>query len=375
MHGVSILHGDPVTILIVDDNALNVQLLSEILQRQGYTVQCAPTGNVALQLALSKPPDLILLDIRMPDQDGYQVCQHFKSFGQLAPIPVIFVSGLDDAIDKVQAFHAGGVDYVTKPFHAEEVLARVRTHLHLRRLQKDLERHNQDLQRLVKAQIAATIDSHIATIHALAKLAEYRDDDTGKHIRRVQLFCQALAIMLARSAPLEQYIDDSYIENLFQTAVLHDIGKVGIPDPILLKPAPLSADEIRVMRAHTTIGAATLEDVLNTHPNNRFINMGSQIARSHHEKWDGSGYPQGLAEAAIPLSARILTVADQYDALRNARPYKPALDHPTACQIILDGDGRTKPSHFDPVVLRAFEKSRDEFARIFRTFQDAAVAV
>lgn len=362
-------------ILIVDDNSLNVQVLTEIFERHGLQVQCAPSGRVALRIALTREPDLIVMDIRLPDVDGYDVCRQLKSFTQLATIPIIFVSGLDEAIDKMKAFEAGGVDYVTKPFHAEEILARVNTHLRIRQLQRELEEQNRSLQRLVREQITAIVDSHLATIFALAKLAEYRDDDTGKHIRRVQGYCEVLALQLSRQGSLTRYIDDNYLGNLIKTAALHDIGKVGIPDHILLKPGELNPAERRVMETHTTIGARTLDEVLRCHPENRFIKMGVGIARSHHEKWDGSGYPDGLVGDAIPLTARLLTVADHYDALRNTRPYKKALDHRTACEIILDGDDRTRPSHFDPVVLRAFEESRADFNRVYSTLQDSAIAV
>lgn len=363
------------SILIVDDNRLNVQLLSEILQRRGYCVNAVGSGGLALQSALTSPPDLVVLDIQMPDVDGYEVCQQLQSFEELAAVPIIFISGRDDPLDKVKAFAAGGVDYVTKPFHAEEILARVDTHLRLRQLQRELQEQNRRLQKLVQEQVGSIVESHLATIFALAKLAEYRDDDTGRHVQRVQSYCQALALRLGRYPGFRKYLDDAYIRNLTHTAALHDIGKVGIPDPILLKPGPLTEAERTVIRTHTVIGARTLEEVLQCHPENRFINMGMSIARSHHEKWDGSGYPQGLGEDRIPLSARILTIADHYDALRNARPYKTALDHKTTCEIMLEGDGRTRPSHFDPLVLRAFKESEAEFARIFQSFRDAAVAV
>ena len=362
-------------ILIVDDNSQNVQLLSEIFERHGHQVQCAPSGRMALRMALIHEPDLILMDIRLPDVDGYDVCRQLKSFSQLAPIPIIFVSGLDEAIDKMRAFEAGGVDYVTKPFHAEEVLVRVNTHLRIRHLQSELEEQNRSLKRLVQEQITAIVESHLATIFALAKLAEYRDDDTGKHIRRVQAYCEVLARQMRHYGSFTRYIDDVYMQNLIKTAALHDIGKVGIPDHILLKPGELTPEEQRVMQTHTTIGARTLDEVLRCHPENRFIKMGVGIARSHHEKWDGTGYPDGLTEDAIPLTARLLTIADHYDALRNARPYKKPMDHRTACAIILDGDERTRPSHFDPMVLRAFTESRGEVARVYSNFQDSAVAV
>ena len=363
------------SILVVDDNAMNIELLREMLGVQGYRVRSASSGNLALQLAIAEPPDLFLVDIQMPGMDGYQFCETIKAMQNLADAPVIFISALNATIDKVRAFAVGGVDYVTKPFQADELRARVDTHLRLRSLSRKLQQHNSHLQELVQAQVKAIAEGHIATIFALAKLAESRDDDTGNHIRRVQAYCKVLALRLSRHPEFKNDIDDAYIQNLFHTAPLHDIGKVGIPDSILLKPERLTPQEFEVMKTHTLIGAETLDQVVRLHCDNLFVCMGATIARCHHERWDGTGYPDGLRGDAIPVSARILTIADQYDALRNARPYKPALDHKRTCEIIIEGDGRTKPGHFDPRVLRAFKEVRDEFDAVFRSFRDHAEAV
>ncbi|MGH9642320.1 MAG: HD domain-containing phosphohydrolase [Terriglobales bacterium] len=358
------------TILAVDDKLANLELLSEMLDAQGYHTVCASTGKHALQLAITSPPDLFLLDIQMPEMDGYALCQTIKAIRTISDIPVIFISALHETIDKVKAFAVGGVDYITKPFQLEEVRARVNTHINLRQLNLQLERHNEQLQELVRDQVNALIDAHTATIVALAKLAESRDDDTGNHIRRVQEYCKVLAEQLGRNATFKGQIDKLYIHNHYQTAPLHDIGKVGIPDSILLKPDRLTAQEMEIMKTHTLIGARTLNDVLQTHSDNVFVKMGARIAESHHERWDGSGYPHGLSGESIPLCARILAIADQYDALRNARPYKKPFDHKTSCDTIIEGDGRTMPAHFDPGVLTAFKASRSEFDRVFHTFQD-----
>ena len=362
------------TILAVDDKPANLELLSEMLDAQGYHTRCASNPKHALQLAISEPPDLFLLDVQMPEMDGYALCETIKAIHSLSEIPVIFVSALHETLDKVKAFAAGGVDYITKPFEFEEVRARVETHVKLRRMHLQLKRHNEQLQELVREQVKAILDAHTATIFALAKLAESRDDDTGNHIRRVQQYCKVLAMELAADPRPHGRMDDLYIENLYQTAPLHDIGKVGIPDAILLKPDRLTPEEMATMKTHTLIGARTLDEVVHTYPDNLFVRMGAKIARAHHERWDGSGYPDGLKEESIPFCARILAIADQYDALRNARPYKRPFDHKTTCDIILEGDGRTLPSHFDPAVLHAFKKSRDKFDCVFRHFQDRAVA-
>ena len=361
-------------ILVVDDNAANLELLREMLHLHGYRVRGALNGRLALQLAIAEPPDLFLVDIQMPGMDGYQFCETVKAMRNLADIPVIFISGLYEAIDKVRAFSVGGVDYVTKPFHNDELRARVRTHLGLCDVTRTLQQHNHNLQDLVQTQVKSIINSHMATIFALAKLAESRDDDTGNHIHRVQAYCKVLSLRLRGHADFKNQIDEAYIENLFHTAPLHDIGKVGIPDAILLKPDRLTLEEFEVMKTHTLIGAATLDEVLRVYPENTFVRMGSKIARCHHERWDGSGYPDGLRGESIPLAGRILASADQYDALRNARPYKPPLDHRTACEIIVEGDGRTLPTHFDPRMLDAFKESREEFNSVFQHFRDAGGA-
>lgn len=361
------------SILIVDDAPANLELLAEMLRAQGYKPLTASGGKQALQAALREPPDLILLDIQMPEIDGYEVCERLKALEKLAKVPVIFLSSLNETVDKVKAFSAGGVDYITKPFQFEEVRARVDTHLKLRQLQGKLERHNQHLQELVQEQVKEIVDAHVATIFALAKLAESRDDDTGNHIRRVQAYCKVLAVRLGQQASFELQIDGGFIESLFHTAPLHDIGKVGIPDAILLRPDRLTPEETVVMNTHTLIGAKTLEEVLHAYPDHDFVKLGMTIARSHHEKWDGSGYPDGLAGEAIPLPARILTLADQYDALRNARPYKPPFDHKKTCEIIIEGDGRTMPGHFDPRALRAFIDCREQFDNVLKNFRDEGV--
>lgn len=361
-------------ILAVDDNACNLDLLREMLHFHGYRFRSASNGSIALQLAIAEPPDFFLVDIQMPGMDGYQFCEAVKAMQELADIPVIFISGLYETLDKVRAFSVGGVDYVTKPFHHDELRARVRTHLRLRDLNRTLQKHNNSLQEIVHAQVKSIIDGHMATIFALAKLAESRDDDTGNHIRRVQAYCNVLSLRLRAHSDFQNKLDDAYIDNLFHAAPLHDIGKVGIPDSILLKPDRLTFEEFEVMKTHTLIGAATLNEVLRVHPDNPFVRMGSMIARCHHERWDGSGYPDGLRGESIPASARILAIADHYDALRNARPYKPPLDHRTACDIIIEGDGRTMPAHFDPRMLEVFKDTRQEFDAVFQKFRDSGGA-
>ncbi len=341
------------SVMIVDDTLENLRLLEGMLNERGYQVFSFPSGEMALKAAEKNVPDLFLLDVMMPGLDGFEVCAKLKADPKLADVPIIFLSALSDVADKVKAFNCGGIDYITKPFQFEEVDARVSTHLNLRALQEKLEAHNLRLQELVDEQVKEISDSQMATIFALAKLAESRDYETGAHLERVQGYCRTLAEGLMESPEYGKQIDYGFITTLYKACPMHDIGKVAIPDRILLKPGKLTTDEFEVIKAHTTMGADTLLSVLKRYPRNAFVNMGIDIARSHHERWDGRGYPHGLSKDAIPLSARIMAVADVYDALRSIRTYKQAIDHETAAQIIAQGGG----TQFDPVIADAFRRS------------------
>ena len=353
-------------ILIVDATPENLRVLWELLRSEGYGARAVPDGAMALEAAATQPPDLILLDIMMPRMDGYEVCRRLKADERLRDVPVIFLSALQDVEDKVKAFAVGGVDYIGKPFQFAEVRARVETHLRLRRLQVELEAHNQTLTDLVKAQVREISDSQMATIFALAKLAESRDGETGRHIERVQLYCKLLAATLAEQPAYLGNIEESFIENIFLASPLHDIGKVAIRDNILLKQGGLTPAEFEEMKRHTTLGAQTLDVVSKRYPNNEFLRIGIEIALAHHERWDGKGYPAGLAGAAIPLSARIMAVADSYDAARSRRCYKPALSHAECRRTLLDRSG----SYLDPDVLAAFESVQELFEDVANALND-----
>ncbi len=349
-------------ILLVDDMPVNLRMLSDMLVAAGYRTRSARSGEMALRAASEQPPDLVLLDIMMPQMDGYEVCRRLKANPALSHVPVIFLSALGDTGDKVEAFAAGAVDYITKPFQIDEVCARVHTHLRLHQLQEEVEAHRHQLEVLVAEQVQEIMDSHIATIFAMARLAESRDDETGTHLERVQSFCGLLGEGVAGR---HDGLDSEFVRHLVHAGPLHDIGKVGISDAILLKPGRLTADEFETMKTHTTVGAQTLEAVQRGNPSNAFIGMGIEIARSHHERWDGGGYPQGIAGDRIPLSSRIMAVADVYDALRSRRVYKPAMPHGEACRIINDGSG----SQFDPCVVDVFLQRADEFDAVFARAQ------
>jgi putative two-component system response regulator len=347
-------------VLVVDDSPENLHVLVRILTAQGYQPRAAKNGKLALQAAENDPPDLILLDAMMPDMDGFEVCRRLKANDKLKNIPVIFLSALDEAEDKVRAFAAGAVDYVTKPFHFEEVKARVDVQMKLRKLQMEIEKHNLHLEDLVRAQVREISDSQMATIFALAKLAEARDDDTGQHLERVQTWCGLLAARCGEHPAYRAEANAAFAANIVHASPLHDIGKVGIRDGLLLKPGKLTPDEFEEMKAHTMLGARTLEAVEGHYPHNAFVRMGIEVARWHHEKWDGTGYPDGLSGKDIPLSARIMAVADVYDAMRSNRCYRPALSHEESSDIILRGCG----SHFDPDVVEAFRGLQTTFKHV-----------
>lgn len=350
----------PATIMIVDDTPANLQLLEMMLVKKNYRVLSFPRADMAFKAALKNPPDLVLLDITMPGMDGYQFCAGLKADSRLRDIPVIFISGLNEPIDKVKAFGVGGVDYITKPFQIEEVQARLENHLNLRLLQQKVEQHNRQLENQVQAYAQEIIASQMATIFALAKLAESRDDDTGKHIERVQLYCRLLAERLSETSAFQQEVTPNFIENIYLASPLHDIGKVAIADSILLKPGKLTVPEFETMKSHTLIGSKTLASALVQYPQNFFLRTGLTIARSHHERWDGSGYPDGAKGDEISLYARVMSIADVYDALTSNRCYRPAMSHEEAYGIIVAGSG----TQFDPALVAAFDDISDEFFRI-----------
>ncbi len=346
-------------ILVVDDTVENLTLLTRMLKDCGFQSRPVPNGRLALQAAKSKKPDLILLDITMPEIDGYEVCRRLKQDPELREIPVLFISALSQTAEKVQAFKVGGVDFITKPFQFEEVKARVETHLKLHRLQIGLEDE-------VEKQISENSKLQMGMIFGLAKLAEARDNDTGKHLDRIQLLCKLLADELMNRPGFFQHVDSAYCERIFHASPLHDIGKVGIPDHILLKPGKLTSSEFEIMKTHTTIGANTLAEVKQRFPNNEFIKMGEKIARSHHEKWNGQGYPDGLKGEGIPLSARIMAIVDVYDAVRSKRVYKPPIPHKEAINIIQQDSS----AYFDPNLVDVFSDLQGRFQEVWETMQD-----
>ena len=348
-------------ILIVDDVPENLSVLGELLQPT-YRVRAANSGARALQIANSPPPpDLILLDVMMPGMDGYQVLRELRDNATTRDIPVIFVTAMDGTDDEEKGLDLGAVDYTTKPIRPAIVLARVRAQLELKRARDILSDHNTYLEQEVARRMAENQLIQEVSIHALAHLAETRDPETGNHLRRTQEYVRTLARGLKHHPRFSHYLDERTIGQLAQSAPLHDIGKVGIPDHILLKPGKLTPDEWAIMKTHAEIGAeAIAQAIADSARPVEFLQIAQEIARGHHEKWDGSGYPRGLAGDGIPISARLMALADVFDALICARVYKPPMPYEEAYSIIVSGSG----THFDPDVVDAFIREFDTFKRI-----------
>ncbi|EME68851.1 response regulator [Paramagnetospirillum caucaseum] len=349
------------TILVVDDTPDNLAVLSSLL-KDDYRVKAASNGEKALRIAASdNPPDLILLDIMMPGLDGYEVCQRLKADLRTVHIPVIFLTAKVEIDAEKKGLELGAVDYIAKPISPPIVLARVKTHLKLKAAADFLRDKNDFLEAEVAKRTGEVMAIQDVTILAMASLAETRDLETGNHIRRTQFYVKALATRLRSHPRFAVQLDDGAIDMLFKSAPLHDIGKVGIPDRILLKPGRFVPEEFEVMKTHTTLGREAIEHAeqsLGTKV--EFLTTAKEIAHSHQEKWDGSGYPLGLAGDAIPLSARLMAVADVYDALISRRVYKEGMPHEAAVAIIAEGRGQ----HFDPDIVDAFLDIQEEFRAI-----------
>ena len=338
-------------ILIVDDSPEGIKMLANALPRN-FVKQAATSGERALRL-LEKAadlPDLILLDVMMPGMDGFEVCRVLKEDPRFRDIPVIFLSGRKDLQDKLQGLAHGAVDYITKPFKVDEVRTRVDVHLRIRSIQRELERRKQFLEELVEDKARALLEMQLSTIYALIRLTEHRDEIIGGHLERTQRICVGIAQRLAELPEFQKTVDAEFIDRIYKASPLHDIGKMSVPDGIYLKPGRLTPEEFEIMKTHTTVGVESLVNVLSKYPGNDFIRFGVDIARTHHEKWNGTGYPVGLAGEDIPLSGRIMAVADVFDALRTRRPYKEPISHEDSISIVREGRG----IHFDPRIVDAF---------------------
>jgi len=346
-------------ILLVDDNTTNLQLLHETLDGLGYRLLIAKNGKTALAIARKANPSLILLDIMMPEMDGYEVCSRLKADVSTRQIPVIFITALVDDEDEAKGLGLGAVDYITKPINPELVRARVHNHLELK--------HYQDhLENLVAERTRRLALVQAVTIEGLATLAEYRDPETGGHIKRTQNYVKVLAKKLKEHPRFRDGLNDEIIELLYMSAPLHDLGKVGVPDHILLKPGKLTDEEFGEMKKHTNYGHDALWITEQKLGEDSFLQYAREIAYTHQEKWDGSGYPSGLKGDKIPISGRLMALADVYDALISKRVYKPPFPHEKAVDIIVEGKGK----HFDPDIVNAFIELENTFRNIALSFAD-----
>ncbi|MDD5389970.1 MAG: two-component system response regulator [Gallionellaceae bacterium] len=357
------------TLLVVDDTPENLTVLSELLA-PSYRVLVANSGPRALRLAQSEPkPDLILLDVMMPDMDGYGVLVRLKENPATAHVPVIFVTAMTAMEEEQRGFDLGAVDYITKPIRPPIVLARVKAQLELKEARDWLKNKNEVLEAEVAARLGEILLIQDVSIHALARLAETRDTETGNHIHRTQSYVRALATRLRTHPNFSRLLSDDYIEQLAKSAPLHDIGKVGIPDHILLKPGKLTPEEWDTMKTHARLGSEAIEQAeRDAIKPVAFLAIAKEIAHWHHEKWDGYGYPDGLVGATIPIPARLMALADVFDALISRRVYKPPMPYEQARGIIVAERGR----HFDPDVVDAFLDVYDEFVAIAERYADVA---
>jgi len=355
-------------ILVVDDAPDSIEPIVDCLHRADFRTRIATRGARALELATVRPlPDLILLDISMPDMDGYEVCRALVHDPVTASIPVIFLTIRNEDVDEQLGFDAGAVDYITKPISPPLVLTRIRNHLTLKAASDFLRDRNSYLEQEVARRTHERSLVQETSLIAIASLAETRDNESGYHVRRTQLYLRALARHLRTQPGFTAELSEENIELMYKSAPLHDIGKVGIPDRILLKPGKLDDAEFAIVRTHTSLGrdaidrAETLFGV-----SGGYLRFAKEIAYAHHERWDGSGYPLGLAGERIPLAARLMAVADVYDVLVSRRVYKEAVSHEEAIAILLAGRG----SHFDPRIVDAFLELQDEIRAIAQRYTD-----
>jgi putative two-component system response regulator len=366
------LSGDAVRgslLLIVDDVPANLSLLGDLLHDAGYQVKAATSGRAALRYAAQEPhPALVLLDVMMPEMDGYEVLAQLRQIPATRDIPVIFLTALDNARDEERGFQHGAADYIAKPIKPDVVLARVRSQLLAQMARNWLRDQNAALEAEVVRRMEENELIQTVSIRALAHLAETRDPETGNHILRTQSYVRLLATRLKDHPRFAGTLDDGYIKMLAHSAPLHDIGKVGIPDSILQKPGKLTADEWEIMKTHSRLGSEAIELAeRDIDKPVEFLALAKEVAHWHHERWDGKGYPDGLAEEAIPLSARLMTLADVFDALISKRVYKDAMSSDEARQIIASERG----SQFDPDVTDAFLAAFMEFASIAERHRDS----
>ena len=357
----------PARILVADDSETNRALLSDLLHALGHTPVLVENGLCAVAEMRKEAPDLVLLDIMMPEMDGYEVLGCLKADALLCHIPVIMITAVDDMKSVERCIKNGADDYLGKPFNPILLKARLGACLAKKRLhdqeemyKRQIEEHNLGVEERVREQVREISAMQLATIFAMAKLVECRNPESSEHLVKMPGYCESLCRELRGFARHARVVDEAFIKDISAASPLHDIGKVGIPDRILQKPGKLTAEEFSVMETHTIIGADTLREVHSSHSHNGFLRTGIDIAESHHERWDGTGYPNGLKGEQIPLPARIVKLADVYDALRSRRCYKERLSHSESREIILTG----RREDFDPDVVDAFNAAEEDFMEL-----------
>jgi len=353
-------------ILVVDDVPDNLILASTLL-KDLYKVKVATNGEKALAIVAVDPPDLILLDVMMPIMDGYETCLRLKKQPELADIPIIFLTAKGEVEDEEQGFQLGAVDYIVKPLTPSLLLSRVKTHLTLKQAQNYLKDRNSYLEAEIARRIEEVTVLQDVAITAMASLAESRDQETSAHVQRTAEYVKQLALQLRNHPKFTEALSLENIYLIAKSTPLHDIGKMGIPPMILWKPGKLSYEEFELIKKHPVIGRDSIirAETLIKGPES-FLRYAKEMAYSHHEKWDGSGYPEGLAGEEIPISARLMAIADVYDALISRRVYKDPLPHAKALAIISSESGK----HFDPDLVEAFLGIADHFKEISETYQD-----
>ena len=353
-------------VVIVDDEPAIRALLASHLSLLPLDCRLARDAAEALRLAAEEPrPSLVLSDIEMPGLSGVELLERLKSLDQT--IQVVMVTGVQQMDTVRQCVRAGAYDYITKPFEADDLLATVERAVERARLIRQNEEYRQGLERMVREQTVEIRQTRDIALLTLARLAESRDHETGRHLERMAEYSRLLAQAASREPTLGR-ITNEFVEQLYKSSPLHDIGKVGIPDAILRKEGPLAPEEMAVMRRHPEIGGDTLRNVVERYDGHRFLRMGMEIAYCHHEHWDGSGYPRGLIGPQIPLAARIVALADAYDTITSRRPYKIALEHEEAVRRI----ERDRGAHFDPVLVDVFLHCHRDFAEIRGRLADQA---